>query len=768
MGEVYLAKDNSLDRTVAIKILPPEVGSDPDRLRRFTQEARAASALSEPEVAHIYEIGESYGVRFIVMEYVDGETLEARLKRPIDIPEILSISVQIAEALHAAHSHNIVHRDIKPANVMLTSRGRVKVLDFGLARREPEATDSAASAMATQGATEPGMVLGTVLYMSPEQALGKRVDARSDLFSFGVVLYQMAAGRLPFQGNSPTEIINSIVNAQPESVARFNYSVTPELEHVIRKLLEKDPDNRYQSARELIVDLRNLHRDTISGTAKVAPYSAASAHKTLQRFAAIVVAAVVIVIAFWWFQFHRTHTAAQAEIDSLAVLPFVNASKDPGNEYLSDGLSESIIKNLSQIGRLKVLAPATVFRYKGPSVDPIQAGRDLKVKAILTGKLQQESGQLVISADLINVTDGSEIWGGTYNKPVSGVLELQETISREISENLRFKLTGKEQTGVARVYTTNPEAYQLYLKGRYYWNKRTEETLKKGIDYFEQAIASDPNYALAYSGIADSYCIDSGPAPYQERLEKSKAAALKAVQLDPNMAESHASLGCAAGVEGDNETAIRELRKAISLNPNYATAHQWLAETFLATKNLPEAVDEIQKAYSLDPLSLIINNTMGSVCLFAGKFDEAVTSLRRSVELYPESAGTRFWLVRVLECKHEIPAAIEEGVAFLRLIHKPESELSSRKRLLETSYARGGEKGYWETKLQFLLQADAYYETACAYAQLGDSEKTFEFIEKAFQQQKDSISILNVDPRFDSIRSDPRYIEYCKRLNLVP
>jgi len=416
--------------------------------------------------------------------------------------------------------------------------------------------------------------MGTVQYMSPEQALGKPVDDRTDIFSTGIVLYQMATGRLPFTGNSPSEIMNRILHSQPEAIARFNYDILPELERIIRKCLEKDPDNRYQTARELLIDLRNLKRDSSQPSAMYkSPTTPLPAYRTNYKlyFAIVGIVLIGLLVAY------RLLWESPAAIDSIAVLPFVNTTKDPSTEYLSDGITESIIKNLSEISQLRVMAPATVFRYKNPDVDPMKAGQDLKVKAVLTGKFVRQGDRMMISTDLMNVSNGTEIWGDQYERPVSDLLWVQEEIPKEITNKLRLKLTGQDEKQLAKHTTTNSDAYQLYLKGRYYWNKRTDDGIRQSIEYFSQAIGKDPSYALAYSGLADAYCVDSSPFPFDFRMARATEASQKAVELDPDSAEAHTSRACPLSTS-NFKGAESEYRKAISLNQNYATAHQWYGE----------------------------------------------------------------------------------------------------------------------------------------------------------------------------------------------
>src|SRR5215813_2245327 len=584
MGEVYLAHDTRLDRKVALKVLPAEVAANQERMRRFEQEAQAAAALNHPNISHIYEIGESDGVNFIAMEYVEGTTLREKIHREqTELRKLLRYLQQVAEGLTKAHAAGIVHRDLKPDNVMITRDGYAKILDFGLAKlteqtKSPGVETEAPTAVLRQPLSTPGVVMGTVGYMSPEQAQARAVDHRSDIFSFGCLLYEAATGQRAFESESTIDTLHKILHAPVALVKDVNPAAPVDLTRIVRRCLAKDPDDRYQSIREAAIELRELRRElegaaelgttvppssvgstTGSETAGVATASDAQVSTTPASSAeyiikgiwqhklatAIVLVAIVLGVLGLGAYLHARNT--EVAIESIAVLPFVNQNHDPETEYLSDGLTESIINSLTQLSALRVSPRSTVFQYKGKDTDPLKIGHDLGVRAILTGRLLQRGDSLMVSAELLDVRDNKQLWGEQYNRKLADALAVQQEISREISERLRTKLSGEEQRQLTRRDTSNPEAYAFYLKGRYYWNKRTTDNVRKAMEQFQQAADKDPNYALAYVGLADCYSLLElyAGTPASETLPKAKAFAERALQLDNSLAEAHTSLAYA-------------------------------------------------------------------------------------------------------------------------------------------------------------------------------------------------------------------------------
>ena len=793
MGEVYLAQDQKLDRKVAIKILNEKFSRHESNLERFIREAKAASALNHPNILVIHEIGENEAANYIVSEFIEGVTLrEIVNESPMKSSEVLGIAIQIANALDAAHQAHIVHRDIKPENVMIRPDGFVKILDFGLAKLVEQKAVGFEASTVKQNQTAKGVILGTVNYMSPEQAKGESVDERTDIFSFGAVIYEMLAGRTPFAGDSVPETFANLINAEPQPLSRYAANVPEELRRIVAKTLRKNKDERYQTMKGLLADLKDLrenlafderleksHSSDTENATKVFQATTGDANlqtaetnssfagqiKLRKPLAAFALSVLLTAFGFgvWYF---TNFSANPKQIESIAVMPFVNESGNADNEYLTDGMTETLISSLSQLPNLNVKARSSVFRYKGKDATAQTIGKELNVQAILNGRVVQRGDRLTLSLELVDAQTENVIWSDQYNRGQADLISLQSEIARDISDKLRVKLSGADEQKLTKKYTENLEAYKLYLQGRFYLNKRTAKDIWKSIEYFEQAIAVDPNYALGYAGIADARALLSvyRGAPPHETKPKAKEAALKALSLDKDLAEAHVALGTILhDYDYDFAGAEREFKLAIELDPNYAAAHQNYGILFSTLGRHEEALAEYHRALEIDPFSLIFNRGYGERLIYARRYDDAIAQLKKTLEMDAGFVSTHYSLAVAYQIKGNYAEAVEEFAKFQELTGEPQTAAAIRE-----NYAKNGWQGFLrmitEEGLQFITP---WHNVAIFHAALGEKDKAFAELNRSYERRESLMMRLKADPRLDPLRDDPRYQDLLRRVGFL-
>jgi TolB-like protein/tRNA A-37 threonylcarbamoyl transferase component Bud32 len=778
MGMVFQAEDVKLGRRVALKFLPEELVSDPVALQRFEREAQTASALNHPNICTIYEIEEHEGRPFIAMEFLEGCTLHHCMTTPgpmaFPLAPLVDIAIQVCDGLQAAHDKGIIHRDIKPANLFVTKQGIVKILDFGIAKltasEEPEEKGAADPSLDTVplsscddaagtppnyiGLTRTGTISGSLGYMSPEQVRNEKLDARTDLFSLGLVLYQMASGRRAFSGKTVAAVHDAILNQTPPPAHELNPAVPPLLEAVITRALEKDRARRYQGANEIRTDLRSLRQDTDSDHMAVAAVASAVKRRKLPLWAGIAGAALVVA-AILALQLVRVSQGKM--VDAIAVLPFVNATNVADNEYLSDGITEDLINTLSELPNVKVVARSTVFRFKGRDEDPAKIGQELRVDAVLTGRVSERDGALVIQTDLIRTTDGTEMWGAQYSRSKPNLMTLRGDIVNEVAARLQAKVSSEQRQEMIKPETRNSEAYDLYLKGRYAWSQRGRENVLASIEDFQQAIVADPAFALAYSGLADAYSIAPpyGVSTPKEAHPLALAAAAKALQLQPNLAEAHAAMGAALAHTRQWEAAEKEFKRSLELNPNNASAHYLYAfETLTPMNRLDEAVPQYRAALEIDPLSPIINGNYGVLLFMRHRYDESMQQLKRTMELQPGFTVTSLRLGDLFALKGDFKnAALQRRAYFPKMVIP----------------VRADAQNYGQATIDAISHLTGYqpdYLTAEAWVWAGDRDKVFEYLKKGCDEEDNLEPVFLRSPSFDPIRWDQRYSEVTKCLRI--
>jgi len=738
MGEVYRARDARLDREVALKVLPPDVAGDAGRRRRFEREARAAAALNHPHIVTIHSVEEEDGTMFLTMELVAGQPLSDRIPAGgIPTVELLPLAIGMVDAVAAAHERGIIHRDLKPGNILVDGGGQIKVLDFGLARMTAPPSDGAADV--TNTATEAGIAMGTYPYMSPEQALGRTVDARSDLFSLGAVLYEMATGRRPFRGSTAVEVVGKILHQAPDPVASDESSGRDSLARVIWKCLEKDVDRRYQTARDLLADLRNLARDVEERGAAPAPSA-----------------------------------PTDARIDSIAIVPFENETADPEAEFLCDGLAESLINTLSQLPRLRVISRTSSFAFKGKQSDPRRVGQDLRVGAVLVGRMTQRQGRLVVSAELVDVRDSRQLWGGRFNRPLTDYFDIEADLAEVISGKLALTLSPEEQSKLKRRHTDDPQAYQLYLMGRQFM-VGTPDQMARSLGYFREALEREPDYALAHAALAEAYVIQvvHGVHSREEGLRVARAAMARALELDPHLAEAYTVQGMiAATFDWDWATAEAAHRRAIALSPGSSVARLEFADFLCATDRAEEALAEGLEAQRLDPLSAGTTHWVAFCLLCMGDYDGAIREFKKALALYPHWV----WGWIKMAFAHTRKGAHAEG---LEAANRAEVESGGKASPLAKSWIAYACFHCGDPEKGRAMYADLLTPGAedpvdslimgVAHAVLGDADASFASLERAFEERSPSLYFLKLLPRLypEFPASDPRFASLLRRMHLI-
>ncbi|HKW24574.1 MAG TPA: protein kinase [Terriglobales bacterium] len=766
MGEVYRARDEHLDRDVAIKILPPGVLTDELARKRFHKEAIALSKLNHPNIATIYDFDTQQGVDFLVMEYIAGSALSDQLaKGPLAETEILRLGLQLAEGLVAAHEHGVIHRDLKPGNLRLTDDGRLKILDFGLAKLRRPLTPTAV----TETLSEAQGIIGTLPYMAPEQLLGEEADERTDIHAVGLVLYEMATGQRPFASVAPSQLIGAILRLPTVPLTMQNPRISVELERIIGKCLEKEPGNRYQTARELAIDLRRLAMPSSAGFA-ASPQATLPRRQRRQLMAAITVAGILIVagVLLWnWRGLHDRLWPASGppQIRSLAVLPLANLSGDSSQDYFADGMTESLITSVSKIRALKVISRTSVMQYKGVNKPLPQIARELGVEGILEGSVQRSGGRVMVTAQLISAATDTNLWAETYERDLQDVLALQSEVASSVAREIRVALTPEETKRLASARQVNPEAYEAYLKGRFHWYKLSKEELDNAERYFELALSKDPNYALAYAGLADVWLSrsDAGFLSPQETMAKAKAAAEKALELDDTLADAHVSL---ANLESDYPAAEREFQRAIQLNPSHANAHFMYSDFLISRLRQRDWEREIHIALELDPMSYFFQCFYGWHLVYVGRYDEAVERLQKVLAAEPNYSSAHLGIWAAFHQKGMNQEAEQEAEQFFLALGDQEVAGALREGYREAGYRRAMKRAADTLAGRTARTHVPAVRIARLYAHAGENERTLYWLEKAYAARESPLIHLAVARDWDGLRSDPRFQDLVRRMHL--
>jgi eukaryotic-like serine/threonine-protein kinase len=773
MGEVYRARDTRLGRDVAVKVLPAYLSRDADRLRRFEQEARAASALNHPNILTIHDIGQQGGTPYVVSELLEGETLRQRLTSGgLGVRKAVDYGVQIAHGLAAAHEKGIVHRDLKPDNVFVNPDGRVKILDFGLAKLTGrEAGDAAVTSAPTEaGGTEPGVVLGTVGYMSPEQVRGQAADHRSDIFAFGALLYESLTGQRPFRGGSAVETMNAILTEDPPEPSLTRQEIPPALDRVVRRCLEKSPAERFQSARDLGFALSEA-----GGAPSVSGAAPAVAVTPRRRYVGVVLGSAAVLLAILFaadvggLRARLGRKAPAGVIRSLAVLPLENFSRDPEQEFFADGMTEELITDLAQIGSLRVISRTSIMGYKGTTKPLPQIGRELGVDGVLEGSVQRAGNRVRITAQLIEAASDRHVWAKSYERDLADVLALQSEVAQAVAHEVRAALTPEEEARLARPRPVDPEVHELYLRGRQHVSMGVEKELREAIALFERALSRDPSDARSWAGIADAWTgLSDFYLPPREAMPKARDAAEKALKLDDSLAEAHTSLGMVDTLyDWKWAEAESEFRRAIALKPGYAPAHDWYG-SLLALLGRPEWPKESRLATELDPLSPAVHTDLGWNTILSRQPADAVAPLRRAIEIEPGFGLPRSMLAIALAQTGRPSEALAEA--------RKASEVDDSPLNMATAGGAIAMAGDLAGARQLLARLEEIsrtryvcpYEVGVIHIYLGEKDEAFPLLEKGYEVKSACMPFLRIDPRLDSIRSDPRYADLLKRMAFPP